>query len=237
MPVEARKGGTSCRLTGFAQAALTPAIAPDVIERTAREAPSPADSKRTGAVAADLSAAAALAVSEQALITSAMRPAQVPGRPPRATRSARSRWMPTTRRAPRSSPSLKGTNVDALQLTFDRAAIEQARKLKAAHMPEHGWVTIVVGQDVADTIAADHVTAALKSARADAKRARDAANTPTRPRPPHRRTAKGALTAPPMRRRASSRRARSARPPRLSASAPRSSTSNSASRSSTRCRA
>jgi len=54
---------------------------------------------------------------------------------------------------------LTGIRVDALQLTFDRAAVEQARQLKAAHTPEHGWVTLIVGQDVADTIAADQVSA------------------------------------------------------------------------------
>ena len=70
---------------------------------------------------------------------------------------------------------LKGMSVDALELRFDHDAIEQARTLKAAHTPDHGWVTLIVGQDVADTIAADQVTAALKTARADAKRARDAA--------------------------------------------------------------
>lgn len=70
---------------------------------------------------------------------------------------------------------LQGTTVDALELTFDRDAIEQARKLKAAHAPEHGWVTLICGQDVAGTIAADQISAALKAARADAKRVRDAA--------------------------------------------------------------
>jgi ParB/RepB/Spo0J family partition protein len=68
---------------------------------------------------------------------------------------------------------LRGRTVDELQLTFDRDAISQARQLKAAHTPKDGWVTLIVGQDVADTIAADHITAALKRARADAKRQRD----------------------------------------------------------------
>ncbi len=72
---------------------------------------------------------------------------------------------------------LRGTSVGALELTFGRAAVEQARTLKAAYTPEHGWVTLVVGQDVADTIAGDQITAALKAARADAKRAREAAKT------------------------------------------------------------
>ena len=57
--------------------------------------------------------------------------------------------------------------------------VEQARKLNAAYTPDHGWVTLIVGQDVADTLAADTVTAALKHARAEAKRARDAARTAT----------------------------------------------------------
>ena len=72
---------------------------------------------------------------------------------------------------------LRGTDVDALQIRFDHNMVEQARKLNAAHTPEHGWVTLIVGQDVADTLAADTVTAALKHARAEAKRARDAART------------------------------------------------------------
>lgn len=72
---------------------------------------------------------------------------------------------------------LQGTSVDALELRFDRDAIEQARTLNAAYTPEHGWVTLIVGQDVADTIAADQVTAALKRARADAKRARETTKT------------------------------------------------------------
>jgi hypothetical protein len=70
---------------------------------------------------------------------------------------------------------LRGTTVDALEVRFDHEAIEQARKLNAAYTPEHGWVTLIIGQDVAETIAADQVTAALKAARADAKRAREAA--------------------------------------------------------------
>jgi hypothetical protein len=70
---------------------------------------------------------------------------------------------------------LRGTTVDALEVRFDHEAIEQARKLNAAYTPEHGWVTLIVGQDVTDTIAADQVTAALKAARADAKRTREAA--------------------------------------------------------------
>jgi len=70
---------------------------------------------------------------------------------------------------------LRDTVADALQIRFDRDMIEQARKLNAAYTPEHGWVTLIVGQDVADQLAADTVTAALKRARADAKRARDAA--------------------------------------------------------------
>jgi hypothetical protein len=70
---------------------------------------------------------------------------------------------------------LRGTTVDELKLRFDRDAIEQARKLNAAYASEHGWVTLIVGQDVADTIVADQVDTALKAARADAKRARDTA--------------------------------------------------------------
>jgi hypothetical protein len=74
---------------------------------------------------------------------------------------------------------LLGRPVEALELHVDRAMIEQARALKAAYTPAHGWVTLIVGQDVADTLAADQVTAALKAARADAKRRRAAAVAPT----------------------------------------------------------
>jgi ParB/RepB/Spo0J family partition protein len=79
---------------------------------------------------------------------------------------------------------LRGTTVDALELRWDRDAIEQARKLNAAYTPEHGWVTLIVGQDVADTIAADQVTTALKAARADAKRAREATKSSGSPEAP-----------------------------------------------------
>ena len=80
-----------------------------------------------------------------------------------------------TRAAAGKLAELLGKPVDALELHFDRATVEQARALKAAHTPAHGWVTLIVGQDVADTLAADQVTASLKAARADAKRRRDAA--------------------------------------------------------------
>jgi ParB/RepB/Spo0J family partition protein len=61
---------------------------------------------------------------------------------------------------------LQGALVEDLAIRFDRDAIEQARKLGAAHAPEHGWATLIVGQDVADQLAGDEVTAALKTARA-----------------------------------------------------------------------
>ena len=70
---------------------------------------------------------------------------------------------------------LRGTTADALEIRFDRDMVEQARKLNAAYTPEHGWVTLIVGQDVADQLAADTLTAALKRARADAKHTRDGA--------------------------------------------------------------
>jgi len=68
---------------------------------------------------------------------------------------------------------LQGTSVEDLAIRFDRDLIEQARKLGAAHTPEHGWVTLIVGQAVADQIAGDEIAVALKGARAQAKR-RDA---------------------------------------------------------------
>jgi ParB/RepB/Spo0J family partition protein len=68
---------------------------------------------------------------------------------------------------------LRAITVDELELCWDHAAIEQARKLNAAYTPQHGWVTLIVGQDVADTIAGDQVLAALKAARADTKHAQD----------------------------------------------------------------
>jgi ParB/RepB/Spo0J family partition protein len=69
---------------------------------------------------------------------------------------------------------LRGSEVDALQIRFDHNMVEQAHKLNAAHTPDHGWVTLIVGQDVGDQLAADTVIAGLKRARAEAKRARDA---------------------------------------------------------------
>ena len=134
---------------------------------------------------------------------------------------------------------LRGTDVDALQISFDHTMVEQARKLNAAHTPDHGWVTLIVGQDVADTLAADTVTAALKQARTEDKRARDAARTaaaapaqaplPTTPAPP-------AVARRPARSNSVRRPGRSVpRPPRTVSSA-RCSTSSSAWRSSTPCR-
>jgi ParB/RepB/Spo0J family partition protein len=79
-----------------------------------------------------------------------------------------------TRVAAAKLAELLGKPVDALELHFDRATVQQARALKAAHTPAHGWVTLIVGQDIADTLAADQVTAALKAARTEAKRRRDA---------------------------------------------------------------
>jgi hypothetical protein len=70
---------------------------------------------------------------------------------------------------------LRAITVDELDLCWDHAAIEQARTLHAAYTPQHGWVTLIVGQDVADTIAGDQVLAALKAARADNAHAQDAA--------------------------------------------------------------
>ena len=73
---------------------------------------------------------------------------------------------------------LRERDVDALEIRFDRDMIEQARKLNVAYTPQHGWVTLIVGQDVADQLATDTLAAALKRARADAKRARESARSP-----------------------------------------------------------
>jgi hypothetical protein len=71
---------------------------------------------------------------------------------------------------------LRDITVDELELCWDHAAIEQARKLNAAYTPQHGWVTLIVGQDVADTIAGDQILVALTAARADNEHAQDASS-------------------------------------------------------------
>ena len=137
---------------------------------------------------------------------------------------------------------LRGSDVDALQIRFDRTMVEQARKLNAAYTPEHGWVTLIVGQDVADQLAGRHghrgAQARPGGGQAGPRRRRAA-----RPR----RRARARLAPTPATPRASGPRrpVRSSsvrrrgpsvpRPPRTVSSA-RCSTSSSASRSSTPCR-
>ena len=74
------------------------------------------------------------------------------------------------------------------EIRFDANDLEQARALGAAH--GEGWQSIIVGDDVADQLAADHLARAAQGAAAPrARRARRRRE----PRPPD--------TAPPPRRR------------------------------------
>ena len=65
---------------------------------------------------------------------------------------------------------------DAVSMRFDRNAIAAAEKLGAAHVSEHGHSAIIVGQDVADQLVADHLKRALKDERARARARRDDAS-------------------------------------------------------------
>ena len=63
------------------------------------------------------------------------------------------------------------------EIRLDADDLEQARALGAAH--GEGWQSVIVGRDVADQLAADHVSRALKELRHRKRNARDAANAPS----------------------------------------------------------
>jgi ParB/RepB/Spo0J family partition protein len=59
---------------------------------------------------------------------------------------------------------LTGRDLDSVRFTAEQ--VEHARALGAAH--DAGWLTIIVGQDVADRLAEDHIAQALEGARRSA---------------------------------------------------------------------
>ena len=62
------------------------------------------------------------------------------------------------------------------QVRFGREALERALALKAAHPAKSGWAHLLVGQDVAEELAAEYIHACLKIQRQHAEQATTAAN-------------------------------------------------------------
>jgi ParB/RepB/Spo0J family partition protein len=60
---------------------------------------------------------------------------------------------------------LVGVAPEALSVRFGRESVEQAHKLGAYHPSKEGHTGLIVGQDVADQLACDHITASLKTER------------------------------------------------------------------------
>ncbi len=58
---------------------------------------------------------------------------------------------------------LQGREIESYEVRFERGDVEAAAKLGAAHSPQPGWPSLIVGQDIADQLAADQVAAALKA--------------------------------------------------------------------------
>jgi ParB/RepB/Spo0J family partition protein len=67
---------------------------------------------------------------------------------------------------------LREVDPDAVRARFEHPEVEQAVALGAAHLDRWGRAGLIVGQDVADQLASDYLTRALKRARDD-KRRRD----------------------------------------------------------------
>ena len=65
--------------------------------------------------------------------------------------------------------ALIGTSVGEFQVRFGREALERALALKAAHPAKSGWAHLLVGQDVADTLAAEQIHVGLENQRNLAK--------------------------------------------------------------------
>ena len=60
---------------------------------------------------------------------------------------------------------LIGCPVEQFEVRFGREALERAAALKAAHAAKSGWAHLLVGQDVADELAGDYITACLANQR------------------------------------------------------------------------
>jgi hypothetical protein len=52
---------------------------------------------------------------------------------------------------------------------FEADELEQGRALGAVHSSGEGWVQLIVGQEVADQLAADHIARCLKQQRKHAR--------------------------------------------------------------------
>jgi ParB/RepB/Spo0J family partition protein len=65
---------------------------------------------------------------------------------------------------------LIGGAPEEFQVRFGREALERAAALKAAHPAKSGWAHLLVGQDVADELAADHIHACVENQRQTAER-------------------------------------------------------------------
>lgn len=76
---------------------------------------------------------------------------------------------------------LQGREPDTYAIRFERDDVEAAGKLGAAQSVREGWQSLIVGQDVADQLAADQVAGALKHAKAQAKATRETETNTTDP--------------------------------------------------------
>lgn len=79
----------------------------------------------------------------------------------------------------RALAKLLGIEPEQFTVRFGREAVEHAAALKAAHASGQGWHHIIVGQDVADELAAHYIAVCLKTQRANARRQRDASTAST----------------------------------------------------------
>jgi hypothetical protein len=62
--------------------------------------------------------------------------------------------------------ALLGTEPHAFSVRLGRVAVDEAIKLGAGHLSRNGYASLIVGQDVADQLAADDIAARLKAVRA-----------------------------------------------------------------------
>jgi ParB/RepB/Spo0J family partition protein len=68
---------------------------------------------------------------------------------------------------------LLGIEPERLSVRFASEEVEQAEALGAAHRSSEGHTALIVGQDVADQLAGDHIARKLRQARAQERRRRD----------------------------------------------------------------
>ena len=65
---------------------------------------------------------------------------------------------------------LIGGAQEEFQVRFGREALDRAAALKAAHPAKSGWAHLLVGQDIADELAADYIHACVRNQRQTAER-------------------------------------------------------------------